>query len=492
MFETVELGTTVGKPQFKREAARLRVALLETQRELAASNVAVVLLLGGVEGAGKTEMANLFLEWMDARGIQVHALGEPSDEERERPRFWRFWRLLPPRGKIGIFVGSWYTAPLVGRVFRKDAKTELELEFDRIVAFEKMLAQENVLVLKFWLHLPKAVQKKRLRRLEKDPDTRWRVTKMDWKFFDRYDRFRKVSEQAIARTSTAHSPWHLVDAEDGRHRTLTVIRTTLQTIRERLDAARKAKEAPAPKLVLPRPAPGNILSKLDLSGRLTPKAYEKRLLDAQRRVSLLARRLYDRQRSMILVFEGPDAAGKGGTIRRLTQAMDARNYRVISVAAPTDEERAHPYLWRFWRNLPRQGRVTIYDRSWYGRVLVERLEGFCRPEDWQRAYGEINAFEAELAGFGTIVAKFWIAISPEEQLRRFKDRQQTPFKQYKITEEDWRNREKWDAYLAGACDMIERTSTETAPWTRVAGEDKHWARVQVVETVARRLESEVG
>jgi polyphosphate:AMP phosphotransferase len=492
MFETVELGTMVRKPAFKREVEKLRIALLETQRELAGSNVAVALLLGGVEGAGKTELANRFLEWMDARGIQVHALGEPSDEERERPRFWRFWRMLPPRGKMGIFVGSWYTEPIVHRVFKTDSKAGFDRELDRIVAFEKMLSQENVLVLKFWLHLSKGDQKKRLRRLEKDADTRWRVTKTDWKFFDRYDRFRKVSEQAIARTSTAHAPWHLIDAGDERHRTLAVVRTSLQAIRDRIEAARKAKEAPMPKAALPKPAPDNILSKQDLSLRLTEKEYEKRLLDAQRRVSLLARKLYDRRRSMILVFEGPDAAGKGGSIRRLTQALDARNYRVISVAAPTDEERAHPYLWRFWRNLPRLGRITIYDRSWYGRVLVERLEGFCRPEDWQRAYAEINAFEAELADFGTIVGKFWIAISPEEQLRRFKDRQQTPFKQYKITEEDWRNREKWDGYLAGACDMIERTSTETAPWTVVAGEDKRVARVQVVETVARRLESEVG
>ena len=190
---------------------------------------------------------------------------------------------------------------------------------------------------------------------------------------------------------------------------------------------------------------------------------------------------------MILVFEGPDAAGKGGAIRRLTVALDARDYQVISVAAPTDEERAHPYLWRFWRHLPRQGRITIYDRSWYGRVLVERVEGFCTPSEWQRAYGEINAFEEQLTEFGIILLKFWLAITPEEQLRRFTDRQTTPHKQYKLTAEDWRNRDRWDTYEAAACDMIEKTSTEMAPWTLVEANNKEWARIKVLKTVIQRL-----
>jgi polyphosphate kinase 2 (PPK2 family) len=192
------------------------------------------------------------------------------------------------------------------------------------------------------------------------------------------------------------------------------------------------------------------------------------------------------------LVEGPDAAGKGGVIRRITQSMDARLYRLMSVAAPTDEERARPYLWRFWRALPRVGRSTIYDRSWYGRVLVERVEGFAAAEEWRRAYGEINAFEEQLAGAGTIIRKFWIALSADEQLKRFKDRQVTPYKQYKITEEDWRNRAKWGAYEAAACDMIERTSTEHAPWVLVEGNDKLWARVKVMKTVVEALEKELN
>jgi polyphosphate kinase 2 (PPK2 family) len=197
------------------------------------------------------------------------------------------------------------------------------------------------------------------------------------------------------------------------------------------------------------------------------------------------------ERSMILVFEGPDAAGKGGAIRRVTGALNAHIYRVISVAAPTDEELAHPYLWRFWRHLPRRGRVTIYDRSWYGRVLVERIEGFASSAEWRRAYSEINDFEEQLTEAGNIIMKFWIAITADEQLQRFQDRQTTPYKQYKLTEEDWRNREKWDAYEAAACDMVERTSTTHAPWTLVEGNDKQWGRVKVVETVSQRLREEL-
>ena len=200
----------------------------------------------------------------------------------------------------------------------------------------------------------------------------------------------------------------------------------------------------------------------------------------------------DKGRSLILVFEGPDAAGKGGAIRRLTAAMDARDYRVMSVAAPTDEEKAHPYLWRFWRDLPAAGRVGIYDRSWYGRVLVERVEGFATEEEWQRAYAEINDFEEQQIGFGTVLIKFWLAISPEEQLRRFQDRETTPYKQYKLTAEDWRNRGRWDSYEAAACDMIERTSTEEAPWVLVEANNKEHGRIKVIHTVVRRLRQALG
>jgi len=491
MFETAELGVSVDKEVYKREVPKLREGLLAVQKHLAASDLAVVVVIGGVEGAGKSELVNQLLEWVDARGVETHAMGQLTDEERERPPMWRFWRLLPPRGRMGFFLGSWYTDPIVQRVFGKLGDAAFGQALDRVVDFERMLTQEGVVVVKFWLHLKRETVVKRMKALEKDPLQSWRVTPQDWKFVKRFPRFRRASEQALRRTGISEAPWHIVEATDGRYRTLTVGKILLETMENRLAARR---QRPKPERVPDRPKPPkvNILRSLDLSLALDDDRYETELAKRMAELSLLTRRLYEKRRSLALVFEGPDAAGKGGAIRRLTAAMDARNYQHIAVAAPTDEERAHPYLWRFWRSLPRLGRVTIYDRSWYGRVLVERVEGFCSPDDWQRAYAEVNAFEEALTDFGTLLVKFWLAISPEEQLRRFEDRQDTPYKQYKITEEDWRNRAKWDAYEASAVEMIERTSTAAAPWVVVEAEDKNYARIKVMKAVIRYLKKELS
>jgi len=496
MFETAEVGNRIARETFSREAPKVRESLLQAQKDLAGAGISVIVVIGGVEGAGKSETVDLLLSWMDARGIQTHAIGDPTDEERERPPMWRFWRLLPSAGRIGIFLGSWYTAPIIDRAFGRIGGAGLDQALERIVEFERMLSEEKVLLVKIWMHLSKEAQRERLESLESKKRTRWRVRKIDWKFFAKYDTFRKVSERALRKTGTGSAPWHIIEAADERYRHLTATRTILSALTERLAAegsrAGKAggagKAPPSP----PGPARPNVISRLDLSRSLGDKEYERRLDSLQAELNHLSRRLYDRGRSMILVFEGPDAAGKGGTIRRLTGCLDARLYQVISVAAPTDEERARPYLWRFWRHLPRKGRVTIYDRSWYGRVLVERVEGFCAQGDWQRAYAEINSFEEQLTSFGTVVLKFWLAIGADEQLRRFKDRETTPYKQYKITEEDWRNRKKWDAYEAAACDMIERTSSDASPWILVEANDKNWARIKVMKTVSRRLKRSLG
>ncbi len=492
MFEAAEVGHRVSKAAYDKQEPSLRAGLLDVQRALAKSDRAVVVLIGGAEGAGKEEIVSLLLEWMDARGIETHAMWGDSDEERERPRFWRYWRVLPPKGKMAILFGSWYSEPIINRVFRRTNQLEFEREMRRAVDFEQMLANEGVTVVKFWLHLGKNAQKKKLKEMKKDPRLRWRVSPQTWDFFKDYDAFRKVSERAVELTSTGFAPWTLVDAEDKHYRNLTVVTTLLQGLREALARPLRAAGAGAEeKPPLPTRSEGNVIRDLDLGRKLTDREYDRLMPDLQARLGRLARKLHDSKRSMILVFEGPDAAGKGGAIRRLTAAVDPRLFRVTSVAAPTDEERAHPYLWRFWRDLPREGQITIYDRSWYGRVLVERIEGFCAPEDWRRAYSEINAFEEQLTEFGTIVLKFWLAIGPDEQLKRFKDRQGTPYKQYKITEEDWRNRAKWDAYEAAAADMVERNGTDQAPWVLVEANDKSWARVKVIKSVVRRLKQEL-
>jgi polyphosphate:AMP phosphotransferase len=490
MFESAEIGHKIDKATYKREVPVLREALLDAQIDLLQSKkFPVVLLMAGVDCAGKGESVNLLNEWMDPRHILTHALRDLTDEELERPPMWRYWRDLPPKGQIGIFMGTWYSSPLIDNVHGNIKNSELDQRLERILRFEKMLCDEGALILKFWLHLSKDQQKKRLKSLEDDPKTRWRVTPLDWQNFKLYDRFHRVAERMLRATSTADSPWLIVEGTDARYRYLTIGKAILQSLRQRLDAPEvKSPEEPFPPVTVAIDGL-RILDTLDLSKKKTKKAdYGKELEKWQGKLNLLSRHTDFRKISVAVVFEGNDAAGKGGAIRRVTQALDARTYRVTPVSAPTDEERAQPYLWRFWRGLPRRGRFALFDRSWYGRVLVERVEGYCSHADWMRAYGEINDFEEQLVRHGTVVVKFWLAISQEEQLKRFKEREKIGFKRFKITEEDWRNREKWDEYKTAVCDMIDRTSTEIAPWTLVEANDKYYARIKVLKTLCARIE----
>jgi AMP-polyphosphate phosphotransferase len=510
MFETAEIGRTVSREEYEAEEPKLRLDLLEAQRALQKAGVPVVLLFAGADGAGKGETVKRLLEWLDARGLDAHAFGPPTDEERERPRWWRYWMRLPPRGRIGIFFGSWYSEPLTDRAFGRLGRGRFDRMLSEIAFFEQMLAADGALMVKLWIHLSKKALRRRLHRLEQDPATRWKVTQADWKHFKKYDRYIEASEEVIRRTDTSLAPWLLVEATDDRYRDLTAGRTLLERFRERLAAverpapaaaaaeaaavaaasapaqvttARKARSAAA----RAHEASLTILDRVDLAAKVEPAEYEKRLDKAQGRLGKLVRAAFEKGRSSVVVFEGWDASGKGGNIRRLTAAMDPRTYRVISVAAPTDEEKAHHYLWRFWRHVPRAGYVTVYDRSWYGRVLVERVEGFARPDEWSRAYLEINDFEQQLVSHGVVLAKFWLHVDQKEQLRRFHERETVAWKAHKIGPEDWRNREKWPAYEDAVVDMIARTSTHEAPWTLVGANDKRSARIKVVETLCQRL-----
>ena len=465
MFESAELGHKISKAIYARELPVLREALLDMQLELIKSaSFPVIILLGGVDGAGRGETVNLLNEWMDPRHIETHGMGDPTDEELQRPEMWRFWQALPPKGKIGMFLGSWYTSPIIDRVYGKIKKEQIDNSMEAIARFEKMLTDEGALILKFWMHLSKDKQEVRLRTLEKSAKTRWRVSARDWTHFKLYDKFRKVSERAIDQTSTAESPWIIVEGEDSNYRSLTVGKVILEAIRKRIeegDAEQKHRTHVAP--LLPAIDNLHVLKRLNLNLKIEKKKYEDLLEKYQGKLNLLMRHPQMKDLSVVVVFEGNDAAGKGGSIRRVTQALDARYYQVIPIASPTEEERAQPFLWRFWRRLPRRGRVTIFDRSWYGRVLVERVEGFCSTYDWMRAYGEINDFEEQLIDSSTILFKFWLSISNAEQLRRFEERQSTGFKRFKITDEDWRNREKWSEYEQAVCDMVDRTSNSHAP-----------------------------
>jgi len=488
MFESAEIGHKLDKARFKREEPKVRKRLLDLQTALLKKHkLPVIILVNGVDGAGKGETVNLFNEWMDPRHIRTYAFGALTDLERDRPEMWRFWQALPPKGHIGILFGSWYTDPVMERVTGVDKRPRFERRLARIRAFERMLVAEGVLLLKFWFHLSKKGQKKRLKDLASNKRTAWRVTKEEWRNFERYDKFVDVCEDALRATSTGEAPWDVIEGSDHEYRSLTAARLLEDAL-----AARLKGERPELSPAAPPPAPPldgrTLLASFDYKRKLVGDDYSKKLVKLQSRLAMLTRSSRMRERSLVMVFEGMDAAGKGSTIRRITPAMDARFYRLIPIAAPSEEERAQPYLWRFWRQIPGHGHAVIFDRSWYGRVLVERVEKFASETDWMRAYGEINEFEEQLAESGAIVAKFWLSITPAEQLRRFKARQATVYKRFKITEEDWRNRKKWPAYERAVNDMIERTSTEPAPWSIIASDDKHFARIETLERLCDRIE----
>jgi AMP-polyphosphate phosphotransferase len=487
MFEAAELGRTLDKDDYKEIVPTLRTGLLSLQQELLECDFPVILLISGADGAGKSETVNMLHQWMDPRWIETTAFDEITDEERERPAFWRFWRALPAKGRIGVLFGSWYSCPIQQRITNNFDDNDLEVMLKRINIFEKMLVDDGALLIKLWFHLGKEMQVERIRKLRKNPNTRWRVGDRDLAALKTYDRFREVAEHVLRLTSTGEAPWMIIEGYDERHRNVTTASHILELVRKRISLDPMTLRGATSAWRMPRESEKTILDFLDLTKRLEKKDYRKQLADLQGRLSVLSRTAKERKISTLVVLEGWDAAGKGGIIRRITPAVDARSYRVMSTGGPTDEERAQHYLWRFWRHLPRAGRLTIYDRSWYGRVLVERVEGFAPEDAWVRAYREINEFEEELTDHGIVLVKFWVHIDKDEQLARFKARKETSFKRHKLTDEDWRNREKWDDYAHAVNDMVERTSTEFAPWNLIEGNDKRWARVRALQILCDRL-----
>jgi len=499
MFRTAELGQTVSRQEFKAGARQLRQRLLEAQILLSReAGFSVIIDFAGVDGAGKGSTVSLLHDWLDTRLLTTNAYGPLTEAQRERPKFWRFWWGMPPKGRIGLNLSGRYSQPILDMVNGRISAKEFDAELSRIRAFERALADDGTLVLKFWMHLSRDAQKSRLEALEADPEQAWRVSAKDWAHWEIYDRFIDTTERTITATNTEFAPWHIVEGLDQNFRMLTVSNAILNALETRLGLS---NTSPAPELLvdvdameMDDPIPSRpeglvtVLSTLDTSPTLSKATYRQKLSKQQGRVHLLQRKALQEGRSAIVVFEGPDAAGKGGVIRRIIPTLDARNYRVLQYGAPTDEEHAHHYLWRFWRHLSRSGRLTIFDRSWYGRVLVERVEGLASDEEWRRAYAEINEFEDQLIEHGTVLVKFWMHITPEEQLARFEDRKEKTYKRWKLTAEDWRNRRRWYDYEKAAHEMVKYTSTRVSPWELVSANDKKYARVTVLETYCDLLE----
>jgi polyphosphate:AMP phosphotransferase len=506
MFQTAELGQKVTKTEFKERELILRQDLLALQHRLNEEGQCPVILdFAGVRGAGKGTSANMLNKWMDARYIITHAYTKPSDEERERPTFWRLWRHLPPKGQVGVYLSGRYSRPLLDFVYGKIAEDEFKQKLDRINNFEKAMADDGAMVLKFWMHISRDVQKNRLELLENDPLRSWRMSELDWKHWELYDRFIEAAEQIISHTNTGHAPWEIIEGEDLYYRSLRVGEVFQEHLERHLtkEQVRRKYLAEMRQEVSEtlsdaedngngkRSTSTTILDAMDFSKTISKKDYRQELAICQARLAVLQQKAAQKKISTTLVFEGSDASGKGGSIRQITEAVDSRYYKVYPFAAPTDVENAHHYLWRFWNCVPRGGRMTIFDRSWYGRVLVERVEGFAGDDEWRRAFAEINDFEDQLREHGIVLLKFWLHISKAEQLRRFKAREVTPHKRWKLCDEDWRNRERWDDYALAAHEMIQQTSVRKSPWILVENESKHYGRIKILNSVCDALEKAV-
>ena len=477
----------IAKDDAKPLIADLRSKLLKAQyARLSKADCSLLIVVAGLDGAGKGATVNLINEWMDARHIDTMAFGQPTDHERKFPFLWRYWRELPAKGRSAIVFGSWY-APLFQELGRKKpCRSEVERLTSEIRDFEAMLTGDGVQILKLWYHLSREAQQARCERLSADPDTAWMVQPEDHEVARNFKRLRKAAGTMLELTESGHAPWHIIPSADDRLRGIRTGEAILTALRT---APRPPAAADAPALP-DKDAKAGVrrLARVDYSIRLSENEYDDQLAHWRSRLAQQVRSKAFQKLPVVLVFEGHDAAGKGSTIRRITHTLDARQYRAVPISAPTEDERARPYLWRFWRELPPPGRITIFDRSWYGRVLVERVEKLARPAQWRRAYDEINQFERQLSNSGILVLKFWLAITKDVQLERFQDREQSPFKSFKITPEDWRNREKWPAYTAAANDMFDLTDTSYAPWHVISSNDKRHARVAVIERIVTAID----
>lgn len=490
MIEKIDLGKKMRKKEYRDMEEALAVELAFLQRSCKDLKIPVIILFEGWGASGKGTLINQLIRPLDPRGFKVYTTQKPSQEETMRPFLWRFWTKLPEYGRIHIFDRSWYQRVMRDRFDDIISKKQIQYAYDEIINFEEQLTDDGTIVIKFFLHISKEEQEKRFKKLENSAETAWRVTKEDWDHNKKYADNLKIVDETLIKTDTDFAPWTIVESTDREYAASKIISTVVERLREAV--ADKKNSNPVKKTgkeARKNPIFKNgVLGGIDLSKTMEKKEYKQKLKKLQDCLLILHNEMYQKRVPVVLAFEGWDAGGKGGAIKRITENIDPRGYEVVPTAAPNDAEKAHHYLWRFWNKMPKAGHMAIFDRTWYGRVMVERIEGFCSEEAWKRAYNEINHMEEHLAHSGCVVLKFWMNIDKEEQERRFKERQEIPEKQWKITDEDWRNRERWDEYEEAVDEMIVRTSTPYAPWIIVEANSKYYARIKVLETVVKALE----
>ena len=490
MLEQIDLTKTMEKEAYREEIAQMELTLARLQRACKEQKIPVIILFEGFDAAGKGLQINKLIHPLDPRGFHVYAMKKETKTEQMYPFLWRFWTKTPEKGRIAIFDTSWYRHVSVDFFEKKLSKEERNLAYHEINTFERTLTDDGAVVIKLFLHISKKEQKKRFEKLLESKETAWRVSREDLERNKNYDGYKSILENMLEQTETEYAPWTIVEATDKKYATAKIYATVIRRLEEALEkrTVQKEKKQTEKQEKKQKLFEASVLSNADLSCSYTKEEYKERLQKLQKKIAVLHSELYRRRIPVVLGFEGWDAGGKGGAIKRLTEFMDPRGYVVNPTAAPTEIEKNHHYLWRFWQNMPKAGHIAIFDRTWYGRVMVERIEGFCTKEEWQRAYREINDMEAHLANSGAIVMKFWMQIDKDEQERRFKERMENPEKQWKITDEDWRNREKWEQYEEAVNEMIIKTSTSYAPWTIVEGNCKYYARIKVLETVVNEIE----
>lgn len=474
------------KEELKQRLKAARERLAVQQMKIKEHKLPVLVLLEGWGTSGKGSTIGQVIQNIDPRFFKVASMEMIREEDQRKPFLWRYFKEIPEAGKFVFMDSGWMDEVTRERIMGEMDEETWKNRLAGIRRFERQLTDNGYLVLKFFLHISREEQKRRMEELEQDIDTKWRINKADRWQNKHYKTCLDVFDQYLGATDLPSAPWYVVDAGAKKWAELQV----LETLTEGIDTAmqNQALAVPVPQNVFPLLKMPK-LSEIPLEGKtVSDEAYKEELKRLQSHLGELHNRLYRKRIPVIIAYEGWDAAGKGGNIRRITEALDPRGFEVHPIASPEPHEKARHYLWRFYTRLPRTGHIAVFDRTWYGRVMVERLEGFCSENDWKRAYNEINEFEKDLFDWGAVIIKFWVHIDKDTQLERFTMRQNTPEKQWKITDEDWRNREKWDVYEQAVDEMLKKTSTAYAPWHILVSVDKKYARLQALRTVIEELE----
>ena len=471
--------------QLKKELRSAKEQLAGFQTKIKEARLPVMVIFEGWGAAGKGSIIGKVIKNIDPRFFRVRTMDSPAAEEKRYPFLHKYLLEIPEAGKFAFFDTFWMDEVVTRHMEGELSASDYQQRVRSINTTERSLTDNGYLVMKFFFHISKKEQKKRLDELQKDKNTAWRVNKHDLYENAHYDKYLEAYDQYLIDTSRSSAPWYIIDAKNKKWAELQV----LNFLNQGIDTALKNHSLAVPILQNVFPLkPFHALSDISLADKvLTEEEYDEELDRLQKELGALHNELYRRKIPVVIAYEGWDAAGKGGNIKRITSALDPRGFEVHPIASPEPHEKARHFLWRFWTRLPKDGHIAIFDRTWYGRVMVERLEGFCSENDWQRAYNEINEFEKELTDWGAVVIKFWVQIDSETQLARFTDRQNTPEKQWKITDEDWRNRDKWDLYETAVNEMIRKTNTTFAPWHILESNDKKYARIKALRIVTEAI-----